>query len=138
MKKLFLLSVLAVLYSVVMVAQEYVPQTNNIAELSKTGKQEVSWETMDMKLNTIEYRVPKEVRFTMTNTGELPVLITNVKASCGCTKVKYPKQPVQPGESVSLKVTYNAAKKGKFYKTVSVYIQGELNPHKLKITGEVK
>lgn len=59
--------------------------------------------------------------FAFTNTGEAPLLILNATASCGCTMPKFPKQPVAPGKSGRIKVTYNPkGRPGEFDKTVTV------------------
>lgn len=59
--------------------------------------------------------------FAFTNTGEAPLLILNATASCGCTRPSFPKQPVAPGKSGKIKVTYNPkGRPGEFDKTVTV------------------
>jgi uncharacterized protein DUF1573 len=49
--------------------------------------------------------------FKFTNTGKSPLIISDAVASCGCTKPEWPKTPVKPGESSSVKVTFDS--KGK-------------------------
>jgi len=44
--------------------------------------------------------------FTFTNTGTEPLLLTNVRAGCGCTVPQWPREPVLPGESADIKVRY--------------------------------
>lgn len=59
--------------------------------------------------------------FHFTNTGNAPLLILNVTASCGCTKPDAPKKPIQPGESDRIKVTYLPdGRPGEFSKNISV------------------
>lgn len=59
--------------------------------------------------------------FTITNTGEAPLVISSATASCGCTKPEFPRAPIKPGESGSVKVTYNpSGRPGEFDKTVSL------------------
>lgn len=59
--------------------------------------------------------------FGFTNTGDAPLLIVNATASCGCTMPKFPKQPIAPGKSGKVKVTYNPkGRPGEFDKTVTV------------------
>ena len=47
--------------------------------------------------------------FRFTNTGNAPLLISSVGSSCGCTVGDYPRDPIAPGKSASIKVTYNSA-----------------------------
>lgn len=46
--------------------------------------------------------------FHFTNTGNAPLLITNVEKSCGCTASDYPREPIPPGESGDIKITYDS------------------------------
>ncbi len=57
--------------------------------------------------------------FEFTNTGDAPLLITNVRSSCGCTIPSYPKTPIAPGKSDKIEVKYNMAK-GPISKTITV------------------
>jgi len=57
--------------------------------------------------------------FVFKNTGKLPLIITNGQASCGCTSPKWPEEPVLPGKSGKITVTFNTENKaGTFTKTV--------------------
>ncbi|TAH26050.1 MAG: DUF1573 domain-containing protein [Cytophagales bacterium] len=63
-----------------------------------------------------------EYDFKFKNTGNLPLVISDAKASCGCTIPEWTKEPVQPNAEGKLKVKYNSTgKEGKIHKTVSVY-----------------
>jgi hypothetical protein len=57
--------------------------------------------------------------FEFTNTGDAPLLITNVRSSCGCTVPSYPKTPIAPGKSDRIEVKYNMAT-GPISKTITV------------------
>lgn len=58
--------------------------------------------------------------FKFTNKGKSPIILSNVKASCGCTVPEWPKEPILPGKTSSIKVTYNTANVGSFGKTITV------------------
>lgn len=49
-----------------------------------------------------------EHKFTFTNTGTTPLVIISAKGSCGCTVSKWPKEPVSPGTTAELLVTFNS------------------------------
>jgi len=49
--------------------------------------------------------------FKFTNTGKSPLIISDAKASCGCTKPNWPKTPVAPGESALINVQFNSTGK---------------------------
>lgn len=59
--------------------------------------------------------------FTFTNTGDAPLIIVSANASCGCTTPEIPKAPIKPGESATVKVTYNPlGRPGEFEKNIRV------------------
>ena len=75
--------------------------------------------------------------FTFTNTGNAPLIISEVKSSCGCTVPEKPDGPIAPGESNTIQVKYDTNRVGPIRKTITVYSNAE-NPIKaLKIKGEV-
>jgi hypothetical protein len=78
--------------------------------------------------------------FKFTNTGTAPLLIVRASASCGCTSPEYPKQPIRPGESGTISVTYHAkGRPGAFQKSIYVYDNSAPNHSTtLIITGYVK
>lgn len=76
--------------------------------------------------------------FVFVNTGNEPLFLTNVKASCGCTATDYTKEPVQPGGKGYVTATYNPLNRpGKFNKSITV-TTNEFQPTSvLRIEGEV-
>jgi hypothetical protein len=73
---------------------------------------------------TIDHSLPKvECRFEFSNDGSEPLVITNARTSCSCTKVSYDKKPIPPGGRGTIKVIYEVSKKdaGVFYKTIDIY-----------------
>lgn len=76
--------------------------------------------------------------FTFTNTGDAPLLITNASASCGCTRPVFPKEPVAPGKSAEITVTFNPkGRPGAFRKNVYIYSNTEPSKTTLYIKGTV-
>jgi hypothetical protein len=74
--------------------------------------------------------------FEVTNTGNEPLYLENVQASCGCTTPEWSKEPIAPGATVPIKVGYNAYADGHFNKTVTIfYNKGQTKA--LIISGEV-
>ena len=47
--------------------------------------------------------------FHFTNTGNMPLIISEVGSSCGCTVGDYPHKPIEPGKTGDIKVTYNSS-----------------------------
>jgi hypothetical protein len=78
------------------------------------------------------------MEFKFTNTGTEPIIITEVKTSCGCTKVDYPKTPIKPGEKGVIKVNFDTTGKlDRQDRTVDVISNAKGGPHQLRFKGVV-
>tara|TARA_B100000809_G_C15129214_1_gene527640 strand:+ start:1096 stop:1509 length:414 start_codon:yes stop_codon:yes gene_type:complete len=75
--------------------------------------------------------------FEFTNTGDAPLIISNVKSSCGCTVPSKPDGPVAPGESSIIEVKYDTKRVGFIRKTVTVYSNADQPIVSLKIKGKI-
>ncbi|MBC6699107.1 DUF1573 domain-containing protein [Hymenobacter sp. BT190] len=76
--------------------------------------------------------------FKFKNTGNQPVIIANVQASCGCTTPDWTKTPVLPGKSGIIKAMYSSAgRPGIFNKTVTVTSNASTPSAVLTIKGDV-
>ena len=87
-----------------------------------------------------EFKEGEEVtyEFRFTNKGKGSLLITEVKATCGCTTPYYPKNIIKPGESDVIKVVYDSdGRPGAFRKGVTVTSNTYPNTTKLVIAGSV-
>jgi len=77
--------------------------------------------------------------FKIDNTGSAPLVLTRVIASCGCTTPEWTKEPIAPGKSGEVKLTYDPKNRpGPFTKTVSIYSNGKKGSYILTIRGEVE
>jgi hypothetical protein len=97
----------------------------------------IKWKSEQIDLGQIPQGKPVTIEFEFENTGKTAVIITNVKASCGCTATDYTKEPIAPGKKAQVKATYNAAAKGAFTKTVTVTTNAEEAPKVLSFKGTV-
>lgn len=75
--------------------------------------------------------------FRFTNNGKSPIILSNVRSSCGCTVPVWPKEPIQPGKKNSIKVNYNTAIVGSFQKSITVTSNAKNSPVVLYIKGNV-
>lgn len=97
---------------------------------------------IEFKSEVIDYgEIPKGsdgVRvFEFTNTGTVPLVITDVTSSCGCTIPEKPSGPIAPGESGEIKVKYDTSRVGPIRKTVTVYSNADVPAKSIKIKGKV-
>lgn len=97
---------------------------------------------IEFKESTIDYgeiaRGSDGVRvFEFTNTGDVPLVVSNVASSCGCTIPKRPEEPIQPGQTGVIEVKYDTNRVGPIRKTVTVTSNAETPTIALKIKGKV-
>lgn len=106
---------------------------------SKGGKAKIQFEEY-----TYDFGVIKEANgsvsheFVFTNTGTANLVITDVTATCGCTRPEYPQEPIAPGKKGKIKVTFNPlARPGAVDRTITVKTNGSPKKVRLKIKGNV-
>ncbi len=78
--------------------------------------------------------------FEFTNTGDKPLIIKDVKSTCGCTIPSKPKEPILPGKTGKIEIKYNM-KPGPIRKTITIMsnaVNYENGTVAVKIKGEVK
>lgn len=76
--------------------------------------------------------------FEFKNEGMEPLVLSNVRASCGCTTPTWTRTPIEPGQTGAITVTYNPnGRPGKFSKTITVTSNASTPTTKLYIRGEV-
>lgn len=79
---------------------------------------------------------PVSCTFTITNTGDSPIVIYNVTKTCGCTAVDWTREPIRPGQSGTITATYsNDEGPYPFDKSLTVYFSGVKKPAILKLRG---
>ena len=108
---------------------------NSIAQTTA----EMTFESLEHDFGKIkEDAGPANFNFNFKNTGKVPLVIAAVNASCGCTTPEWSKEPVMPGKSGFIKVSYNPLNRpGSFNKTITVAANIPNGTLMLKIAGEV-
>ncbi|MBE6255821.1 MAG: DUF1573 domain-containing protein [Prevotella sp.] len=139
-KTLLILSLMAA--SMSMQATEPQKTTVNVTQTQTEKRAEIKFETLNHDFGTFSANDPVvKCVFKFTNVGDAPLIINQAIASCGCTVPTYTKEPVKPGESGQIEVTYNGKGKfpGRFTKNITVRTNGkETATVRLTITGEMK
>ena len=96
----------------------------------------ISWEKPFHDFGQIQPGDKVEYTYHFTNTGNEPLMITNVTVTCGCTTPKgWPHDPIEPGQKGELIVAFDSTGKpsGKIDKVITV-ISNAVNPE----GGQVK
>lgn len=86
---------------------------------------------------TIDVGSPGHCEFKFTNNKKTPLVISNVKPSCGCTVADWPKEPILPGKTGVIKLNYNTKIPGTFSKTITVNSNAKNSTVILQIKGNV-
>lgn len=100
--------------------------------------EKIKFEKTTHEFGELDKDAPAIYTFKFTNTSAEPVLLSRVKASCGCTTPSWTKEAVKPGETGEIKVQYNTSRVGPFTKTVTVTYDTLEKPVILYIKGDVK
>jgi hypothetical protein len=75
--------------------------------------------------------------FKFTNVGKSPLIISQVKGSCGCTVPTKPEEPIMPGEVGEIKVKYATNRIGPFSKTVTITSNASEQTKVIRVKGRV-
>jgi len=76
--------------------------------------------------------------FELTNTGSAPLIISNVAATCGCTVPSWPKEPIAPGKTAEIQVSFNSTgKMGKQNSVVRIYSNASEPIEKVSLISNV-
>lgn len=87
----------------------------------------------------IEKSTPVETVFNYTNTGDAPLVITDIKSTCGCTVPQdWSREPLAPGESGKFTVKFNGSGANKVTKSINITANTEKGSESVKITAFVK
>ncbi len=96
-----------------------------------------SWNETTHNFGKIPQGTPVSYNFVFKNKGQSPLIISQVKGSCGCTVTEYTKQPVLPGKTGVVTAIFDAESPGAFNKSIRVTANVEGGSETLYIKGEV-
>ena len=120
MNKYFYILSALVLWQVAAIAQpRFIPDT----EIQKVGQ--------------VEWKHPLTVKFSITNGGNQPLVLTDVQPDCDCTAVKWTETPIAPNGKGEVNVTFDASILGTFDKGVAVYTNAKPHVAYLRFSGQV-
>jgi hypothetical protein len=114
-----------------------IEQTENTAQPDNLNAPEIEFDKLVHDYGTMEQHGDGKCEFKFTNTGKEPLILSNVRSSCGCTVPEWPRQPVLPGQSEVINVKYDTKRIGMINKSIHVYSNAKTSPVTLKITGKI-
>ncbi|RMG72550.1 MAG: DUF1573 domain-containing protein [Bacteroidetes bacterium] len=123
-------------------AQQAIPVANgtgiaNLEAAPAQGRAVDQWKYRVHDFGKLAPRAEVSYTFEVTNTGDRPLEIREVKPSCSCTVADYTKTPIAPGESGFVTANYHAGTRGRFAKTLMVKMNTEASYTVLRLQGEV-
>ena len=109
------------------------------AVFAQTKQPQISWDKTSHDFGVFKEEAGLQTAvFEFTNVGGEPLVLTNVKASCGCTATDYTKEPIPQGKKGFVKASYNPQNRpGRFNKSITVTTNCEAPTTILTISGEV-
>ncbi len=87
---------------------------------------------------TIPYQEPAFFDFTYKNISDQPIIIDNVRTTCGCTAPTWTYDPIPPNAVDTIRIEFDARKSGYFYKKIKVFFHGQRKAEVLFIEGDVE
>jgi hypothetical protein len=143
MKKLFLtltITSLVVFTSCKENAAEKINQ-ENVSKAAERDSQSIvfpniSFDKTEHDFGQIMNGTPVETTFSYTNTGKSPLVVTDIKSTCGCTVPQgWSKEPLMPGASSLFSVKFNGKGANKTSKTITLTTNTEKGREQVKITA---
>ncbi len=106
--------------------------------LSAQDKAEFKFEKETINYGKITANSNGKRVFEFTNIGKSPLIITKIVASCGCTVPKKPEDPIMPGQTGKIEVSYDTKRVGGFSKAITIYSNAKTPRKVVKIRGIVE
>ena len=141
MKKNYLIGIFFLFLSCENPVNSIKEDNKNIAKINyeKYNKAPIiEFENKIYKFGEIKYNEEYEHKFRFKNKGKSPLIIINVKVSCGCTIPEYSKEPVEPNEEGFIKIIFKPNSKGVQSKMVYVSSNSKNGEDRLNIRAKVK
>lgn len=110
---------------------------NKAGENTSITGPDIKFEKMVHDYGTIQKGSDGSCEFVFKNTGKEPLVLSNVKSSCGCTVPTWPKEPILAGNSGVIKVVYDTKRVGAINKSIFVNSNANEGVIQLKIKGQV-
>ncbi|WP_306352690.1 DUF1573 domain-containing protein [Flavobacterium sp. '19STA2R22 D10 B1'] len=145
-KKIFCLATVATLMLTVSCKKEDAAakvNEENLKVSQATGEQAgklptIKFEEETHDFGTINEGDKVETVFKFKNEGEANLLIIDAKGSCGCTVPEFPKEPVAPGQTGEIKVSFDShGKPGQQQKTVTLTTNTAKGSEQINIKASV-
>ncbi|MEQ6120543.1 DUF1573 domain-containing protein [Reichenbachiella sp. MALMAid0571] len=113
--------------------------THGQSRSSESGKKaKITFDETSHDFGDIKQGDQVSYTFSFKNTGEESLVISKVRTTCGCTAPYWPKEPIAPGKTDKIKITFNSkGKMGHQHKVITVESNAVNNPETVSITANI-
>lgn len=105
--------------------------------IALSAQPQMKFDKQVSNLGAVLWANPVSTTFNVTNVGNEPLEIRDVKTSCACTIADWTKSPIQPGQSGTILAVFDAKALGHFYKEVEIHSNASNEPVYLQMEGKV-
>ena len=102
---------------------------------------DIEFQTTVVDFGSIEQDGGKQLmRLSFTNTGDVPLVVTEVRTSCSCMSVKYERKKIKPSERGVLTITLDPAKalKGQYYRVMQVFSTAKSGTKRITVKAVIE
>lgn len=134
MKRIFSITVLAIMTFTISCSQT--SQAENSIDIDAQGPA-IEFVKVVHDYGTIVQGENGICEFKFKNNGSEPLILSNVRSSCGCTVPSWPREAISPGEESTITVKYDTRRVGPISKSITVTSNGSEQPIILRIKGKI-
>ncbi len=134
MKRIFSIAVLAIMTFTISCSQT--SRAENTIDIDAQGPS-IEFTILVHDYGTIVQGDNGTCNFEFKNTGGEPLILQNVRSSCGCTVPSWPREAIKPGETSKIVVKYDTRRIGPISKSITVTSNGSDQPIILRIKGKI-
>lgn len=119
-------------------------KSENVAEAAERDANSNSFASLKFEetehdFGTLKNGTPVETKFTYTNNGNSPLVVSDIKSTCGCTVPSdWRREPLAPGESADFTVKFNGQGNGQITKTITLTTNTEKGTEMVRIKAMIE
>jgi len=127
------------LFAVILLGISAVTFAQEVVKVDSANAPVITFEESIFEFGEIMQGDVVEHVFVFTNTGKSPLILSNVKTTCGCTAPTWPREPIAAGETSEMLVRFNSrGKSGMQNKTITIFSNALNATEKIRIVSQVK
>jgi len=115
----------------------FLDNNNELAETYTLDLPVLSLHKTEHDFGSLKRNEKARYKFTYKNTGNSPLVVSDVRSSCSCTIPDWTKTPIPPGNEGELLIDYDTSKPGRFNKVLLLFSNGKIGTYKVVIKGNV-